>query len=70
MEDWKMRLSCLPVSFADIVVFDLERIREGDDYLEPARPPEGVEHVLVNGRVVYEKKVHTGERPGKVLRRS
>jgi N-acyl-D-amino-acid deacylase len=55
---------------ADIVLFDFERIRERDDFLEPARPPEGIEHVLVNGQVVYEGMAHTGARPGKVLRRS
>jgi N-acyl-D-amino-acid deacylase len=55
---------------ADLVVFDFEQIKESDDFLEPWRPPEGIEHVLVNGKVVYEKGAHTGERPGKVLRRS
>ena len=57
-------------AYADVVLFDLERIREGGDFLEPARPPEGIEHVLVNGTVIYERMAHTGERPGKVLRQS
>jgi N-acyl-D-amino-acid deacylase len=55
---------------ADIVVFDFEQLKEGEDFLEPAQPPRGIEHVLVNGTVVYERMTHTGERPGKVLRRS
>jgi len=57
-------------AYADIVVFDFDRIKEGDDFLEPNRPPEGIEHVLVNGTVVYEKMAHTGAQPGKVLRHS
>ena len=57
-----------PGAHADIVLFDFERIREGDDFLEPARPPEGIEYVLVNGTLVYDGMGHTGERPGKVLK--
>ncbi len=57
-------------AWADLVVMDMERIREGDDFLEPCRPPEGIEQVLVNGTVVYKDKAHTGQRPGKVLRRN
>jgi N-acyl-D-aspartate/D-glutamate deacylase len=57
-------------AYGDILVFDLERLREGEDYLQPAQPPEGIEYVLVNGKVVCEKKAHTGERPGQVLRHS
>ncbi len=55
-------------AYADMILFDLERLAEGGDYLHPARPPEGIEYVLVNGTVVCEKNAHTGERPGKVLR--
>ena len=55
-------------AYADIVVFDFERIREGADFLEPTRPPEGIEYVVVNGMVVCERAKHTGNRPGKVLR--
>jgi N-acyl-D-amino-acid deacylase len=56
-------------TYADVVVFDYDRIRLAGDYLKPVQPPEGIEHVLVNGKVVYEGKEHTGARPGKVLRR-
>jgi len=57
-------------AYADIVVLDFERLREGEDFMAPARPPEGIEHVLVNGTMAYENKAHTGKKPGKVLRRS
>lgn len=56
-------------AYKDVVVFDYARIRLTGDYLKPAQPPEGIEHVLVNGKVVYEGKEHTDDRPGKVLRR-
>jgi N-acyl-D-aspartate/D-glutamate deacylase len=56
-------------AYADILVFDLESIEEGGGFFEPTRPPRGIEHVLVNGTIVYEKGSHTGARPGKVLRR-
>jgi N-acyl-D-aspartate/D-glutamate deacylase len=55
--------------FADLVVFDFEKIRADIDFRKPAQPPEGIEYVLVNGQLVYEKKVHTGLKPGNVLRR-
>ncbi len=58
-----------PGAHADIVVFDLEKIKMKGDFLNPAQPPEGIEFVIVNGKIVYKEKAHTGERPGKVLRR-
>ncbi len=57
-------------AWADLVVMDMESIREGDDFLEPYQPPEGIEQVLVNGTIVYKDMAHTGQRPGKVLRRN
>jgi len=56
-------------AWADIVVFDSERIEEKGDFLTPDQPPAGIEYVLVNGVAVWEKKAHTGARPGKLLRR-
>jgi hypothetical protein len=32
--------------------------------------PDGIEYVLVNGKIVYKEKAHTGEKAGKVLRHS
>jgi len=54
---------------ADVVVFDLERVRDRATYEEPVLFPEGIEWVLVNGEVVVEEGGrHTGARPGHVLR--
>lgn len=58
-----------PGAYADIVVFDWDRLREGDD-LDPTRPPEGICQVMVNGVIAYENGIHTGVRAGKVLRRN
>jgi N-acyl-D-amino-acid deacylase len=63
--------------WADIVVFDFDRIKDRatcrfpytfplPNY--PHRYPEGFEYVLVNGRIVVENENHTGELAGHVLR--
>ncbi len=59
-----------PDAYADIVVFDFENIRMKGDFLNPWQAPEGIEYVLINGKVAYEDKSHTGVKSGKVLRRS
>jgi N-acyl-D-amino-acid deacylase len=55
--------------WADVVVFDAERVRDKATYLEPHRFPEGIVHVLVNGQIVVENEQQTDKLPGKVLRR-
>jgi len=55
-------------AYADIVVFDPATIAEGGDFLNPARPPLGIEWVLVNGQVVCQQGQHSGVRAGRVLR--
>lgn len=56
-------------AYADIVVFDFDRIGMGGDLRTPARPPTGIEYVLVNGEVTYANMSHTGVKAGKVIRR-
>jgi N-acyl-D-amino-acid deacylase len=55
-------------AYADIVVFDFNRIKQKGDFLNPIQRPEGIEYVLVNGKLVYKDMKHTGEKPGKVLK--
>lgn len=57
-----------PGKYADIVVFDLNKINMKGDYLKPAQRPEGIEWVLINGQIVYKDNEHTEAKPGKVLR--
>jgi N-acyl-D-aspartate/D-glutamate deacylase len=55
-------------AFADMVVFDPDTIADTATYAEPHQYPEGIHHVLVNGRFVVQDGVQTEERPGRVLR--
>ncbi len=54
---------------ADITIFDFERIKPVGTLEDPRHQYEGVEYVLVNGRLVIDKRAHTGELPGRALRR-
>lgn len=53
---------------ADLTLFDPETIREMGDTQEPARYPEGIHYVIVNGQVVVDEGEPTGVRSGCVLR--
>lgn len=54
--------------YADIVVFDEERVKDKATFKEPHQYSEGIEFVVVNGKVVIQKAEHTGNLPGKALR--
>lgn len=58
-----------PGFYADVVVFDYERLDDGSTIERPLAYCKGVEHVLVNGVPVVADEEHTGARPGRVLRR-
>ena len=53
--------------FADIAVFDPERVIDNATFEQPHQYAEGVEFVLVNGVLVVDGGEHTGARPGRVL---
>ena len=53
--------------FADIVIFDKDKIIDIATFEDPHRYPNGIEYVIVNGEIVVSKKHHTGALPGKVL---
>jgi N-acyl-D-amino-acid deacylase len=55
--------------FADLVVFDPATVADRATYVEPKQYPAGIEYVIVNGVPVIMKGEHTGELPGKALRR-
>lgn len=54
--------------WADIVVFDQERIIDKATFTNPHQLSVGIEYVLVNGDVVIEKGEHQSNLPGKTLR--
>ncbi|MGH9941408.1 MAG: N-acyl-D-amino-acid deacylase family protein [Pyrinomonadaceae bacterium] len=53
--------------WADVVIFDYDKIQDRATYEQPLRSPEGIDYVLVNGQVVIEQGQHTGARPGQVI---
>jgi len=66
-----------PGNWGDVVVFDLERIRDRATNLYPHTYPfenyphgypEGIDYVFVNGVLVVQEEAHTGALPGKILR--
>lgn len=56
--------------WADITIIDLEKVRDTATYTEPHRYPEGIEYVLMNGKIVIDQREHTGTLAGQVLRLS
>lgn len=52
---------------ADLVVMDLERIRDRATFSDPHQLSEGIDFVLVNGQFVVDGGKPTGALPGKVL---
>ena len=55
--------------WADITIFDPQKIIDKATFMAPHQYPEGIEYVIVNGKIVIEKGEHTKEKPGKVLRK-
>lgn len=58
-----------PGMVADLVSFDPQRVRDVATYDNPKRGPEGIELVIVNGKVVVRKGQLTQNRPGRAQRR-
>jgi N-acyl-D-aspartate/D-glutamate deacylase len=54
--------------FADVVVFDPDRIQDHATYDQPHQYATGVTHVAVNGALVLRDGEHTGALPGRFVR--
>ncbi len=54
-------------NFADIVIFDYEKIEDTATWDNPHQYPKGIPYVLVNGQVVVDKGEHTGATPGRAI---
>lgn len=56
-------------AWADVVVFDPDRIADKATFAEPAQHPEGIHYVLVNGMIAVRKGQYIGSLSGRSLRR-
>ena len=54
--------------YADVVVFDPEKIQDHATFVEPHQYATGMVHVFVNGEQVLKDGEHTGATPGRVVR--
>jgi N-acyl-D-amino-acid deacylase len=55
-------------AYADLVLFDAERIADTATYEKPFSPPLGINSVFVNGKSVVRDGTTTGKLPGRALR--
>lgn len=57
-------------AYADLTLFDAQRVDEAASYEHPIAPSHGIEAVIVNGVVVWSQGRSTGAHPGRVLTRA
>ena len=50
------------------MLFDPATVTDTATYDDPKREPEGIQLVVVNGQVAYDRGQHTGAGAGKMLR--
>ena len=55
-------------NWADIVLFDPDKVKDTAAFNDPHHYPEGIPYVLVNGIIVIDKGEHTGAKAGQALR--
>ena len=53
--------------FADVTIFDPDRVIDRATFEQPRQFPAGIEYVIVNGRVTIDKGQHTGALAGQVI---
>lgn len=53
--------------FADIAIFDPDKIKDKATFENPHQYAVGMKYVLVNGEIVVLDGKHTGNRPGKII---
>jgi N-acyl-D-amino-acid deacylase len=55
-------------NYADLCLFDPQKIIDNATFVEPHQYPEGINYVLVNGQVILNNGTYQDKRAGKVLR--
>src|SRR5262249_4369245 len=58
-----------PGAFADVTIFDPAKVIDKSTYTAPFQYNEGIEYVVVNGKLVLDRGTHTGAMPGRALPR-
>jgi len=58
----------IPGNFADVVVFDANKIQDHATFEKPMQYATGMVYVFVNGTMVLSKGEHTGATPGRAVR--
>ncbi len=53
--------------FADVTIFDADRVVDRATFENPHQFPVGIEYVIVNGQVTIDKGQHTGALAGRVI---
>lgn len=59
-----------PGSFADLVIFDPDTVRDRATFDDPIQTAEGIDRVMANGQWTWMNDSATGHHPGRHLRRS
>jgi len=54
--------------FADLVIFDSEKINDTATFVNPHQLAVGIDYVIVNGKITIEKGVHKGLKNGKLIK--
>ena len=54
--------------YADVVVFDPDKVQDHATFIEPHQYSTGMVHVFVNGEQVLKEGEHTGATPGRAVR--
>jgi N-acyl-D-aspartate/D-glutamate deacylase len=55
-------------NWADVTIFDFDKLQDQATYEKPMEFPTGIEWVLVNGVVTMDRGKHTGAKAGRALR--
>ena len=57
-------------NWADLVIFDADKVRDTATFEDPYQLPEGIPYVIVNGVTVIENGKKNKKAPGTVIRRA
>lgn len=56
-------------NYADLVIFDLDKLNDKSNYENPMKKSEGIEYVIINGEIQLEKGQLKNKKVGKILKK-